>query len=257
MDYCSAAHSSSLSLGLSKSPFQFSHLSVSKMLSGVLSSSLQIGWWLIVWIWRIFKISACPPGRSFADKYGGRGDLSDNLNVAPPLWWKSQLEALMISSVSEMYSTAVICLHWARDSHCVAHSFWLRWHMSKKSLTLAILRNLLSSDSFFISEEFSEFVVSDSRLTPPKITSLAWGNCLTMIFSQMDLPVVIDSPQATTSRPREKLASSSTPCGMRKNMSHVTLERSAYFECISSCWRHLLIMSGIQNVLLISIGPEW
>ena len=49
-------------------------------------------------------------GRSFADKAGGKGDLSDSLNAAAPSCWESDQDALMISSVSEMYPTAVICL---------------------------------------------------------------------------------------------------------------------------------------------------
>jgi hypothetical protein len=47
---------------------------------------------------------------SFPDKAGGKGDLSDNLNAAAPLCQNSDLEALTISSMSEMYPTAVICL---------------------------------------------------------------------------------------------------------------------------------------------------
>jgi len=74
----STVQSSWLSFGLSKSPFQFSQSSVSEMLSGALSSSLSTGWWVILRIWRTFKIWGCPPGRSFPDKACGKGDLSDN-----------------------------------------------------------------------------------------------------------------------------------------------------------------------------------
>jgi len=44
---------------------------------------------------------------------------------------------------------------------------------------------------------------------------------------------------------------------MIENMSRATFERSAYFEWVSSCRRHHPVMSGIQNVLVISIGSEW
>ena len=80
---------------------------------------------------------------------------------------------------------------------------------------------------------------------------------LQRLFSGRVSPVVFDCLQPITSRPREKLASTPTPCGMIENMSHATLERSANFECVSSCCRHQSVMSGIQNVLLISIGSEW
>jgi len=237
-DLSSAAQSSSLSFGLSKSPFQLSQSAVSEMLSGALSGSLSTGWWLILQIRRTFKIWVLPPGRSFADKAGGKGDLSDNLNAAAPSCWKSDQDALTISSVSEIYSTAVICLFGARDSFWVACSFWLPCHISKQSWTLAILCNFLSSASFFISESFSVFVVSNSGSVPPKIPLLARANCLTRTFLRRVSPVVFDCLQPITSRPREKLASTPTPCGMVENMSRATLQRSAYFECFSFCWRH-------------------
>jgi len=46
-------------------------------------------------------------------------------------------------------------------------------------------------------------------------------------------------------------------CGMIEIMSRATLERSTYFECVSSCCHHQSVMSSIQNVLLISVGSEW
>jgi len=85
----SSAESSLMPFGLSKLPFQLSQSSVTEMLSGSLSSSLSPGWWLILRIWRTFKIWVLFPGRSFADKAGGKGDLSDNLNAAAPSCWKS------------------------------------------------------------------------------------------------------------------------------------------------------------------------
>jgi len=256
-DSSSATQSSSLVSGLSKSPFQLSQSSVSEMLSGAQSSSPSTGWWLILRIRRTFMIWVLPPGRAFADKAGGKGDLSDNLNAAAPSCWKSDQDALTISSVSEIYPMAVICLFWARDSFWVARRFWLPCHISKKSWTLAILCNFLSSASFFISESFSVFMVSNSGSVPAKIPVLARANCLTTTFSRSVSRVVFDCLHPLTSRPKEKLASTPTPCGMIENMSRATLESSAYFDYVSSCWRHQSVVSGIQNVLLISIGSKW
>ena len=87
-DSTSASQSSSNSFGLSKSPFQWSQFSVSERLSGALSSSLPAGWWSILFIWQTLNSWVCPPGRSFADKASGKGDLSDNLNAAAASYWK-------------------------------------------------------------------------------------------------------------------------------------------------------------------------
>jgi len=59
---------------------------------------------------RTFNICVRPPGRSFAAKAGGKGDLSDNSNAAAPSGRMSDQDILTISSVSKMYSTADICL---------------------------------------------------------------------------------------------------------------------------------------------------
>jgi len=68
--------------------------------------------------------------------------------------------------------------------------------------------------------------------------------------------VVSDCLQPITSCARKKLSSTVTPGGMIQNMSQATLEWSAYFECISSCWHHQAVMSSIQNVMWIIIGYE-
>ena len=158
-----------LSIGFSMSPFQLSQSSVSWMLSGVLSSSLSTGWRLILRIQQTFKIWVRPPGRSFADKAGGKGDLFDNLNAATLSCWKSDQDALTISSVSEIYRRAVICLFWARDSFWVARRFCLPCHISKKSGTLAIRCNFLSATSFFVSQSFSVYVVFNSWSVPARM----------------------------------------------------------------------------------------
>jgi len=181
-----------VSFGLSKSPFQLSQLSVSEMLSDALSSSLSTGWWLILRIRRTLNIWVRPPGTSFADKGGGKGDLSDNLNIAAPSCSKSDHNVLTISPVSEMYHMAVPCLCWAWDSSWVARKFWLPCHISKKLWTLAILCNFLSSASVFFSESFSVFVLSNDGSAPAKIPWLAQANFLTTTFSRRVSPVVFD-----------------------------------------------------------------
>jgi len=115
-DSTSAAQSSSLLFGVSKCPLQFSQSSVSEMRSDALSTSLSMEWRLILRIRWTLNIWVCPPGRSFADKGGGKGDLTDNSNAAAPSCWKSNHNALTISSVSETYSTTVICMCWEWDS---------------------------------------------------------------------------------------------------------------------------------------------
>ena len=139
----------------------------------------------------------------------------------------------MISSVSEMYPTAVICLLWARDSFCVARRWRLPCHNSKMSWTLAILCNFCTYTSFIISESFSVFVMSDSESSPPKIPIVARANCLPTMFSRSVLPVVSDCLQPITSHTREKLGTTPTPCGMIKKIPRATLDRSVNFECVS------------------------
>jgi len=152
------------------------------MNSYALSSSLSTGWWLIHRIQQPFNIQVRPPGRSFADKGGGKGNHSAYLNAAAPSCCKSDQDALTISSVSEVNPTAVICLFWAWDSFCVLCRLWLPCHISKMPWTLAILCNVFTSTSFFISELFSVFVVSNPGSVPVKIPLLAWANCLIMAF---------------------------------------------------------------------------
>jgi len=161
-----------------------------------------------------------------------------------------------------LFSVRNVCygghrLFCARDSFWVARRFWLPCHIFKKSWTLAILCNFLSSTSFFISEWSSVCGVSNSQSVPAKFPWLARAECLTTTFSGKVSPVVFDCLLPITSRPREILAYTPTPCGMIENMTRATLERSAYFECVFSCWRHQSVMSGIHTVLLISIGSEW
>jgi len=131
-DSMSAPQSSSLLFGLSKATFKCSRSSVSEMLSCGRSLSLLTGWQLILLIRWSFNTWVRPQGRSFADQAGGKGDYSDNLNAASPPCWNSDHDALTISSIAEMYPTAVICLYCRPDSFCVPHRFWLPSDISRK-----------------------------------------------------------------------------------------------------------------------------
>jgi len=157
-----ASQSSSLSFVFSKSPFQSSQFSVSEMLPGALYSVLPVGWQLLLLIRHTSNTSVRPPRRSFADKAGGRGDLSDNLNAAAPSCRKCDQDALTIISVCEIYPATFICMFWARESFCIARRCRLPCDISKWSWTLAILCNFLSSTALFISKSFSSLVVSNA-----------------------------------------------------------------------------------------------
>jgi len=222
--------------------------------SGAQSSSLWTGWRLSLLSWWTFNIWVRLSGRY---KAGGKGDLSDNLNAAAPSCWKSDLDACTISFMSELYAPDAICLFWAHGLFFVAPRLCLPCHISKKSWTLAILYNFLSSATFFIFESFSVFIVSNAGSSPANIRSLARANCLATTFSRRVLPVQFDCPQPITSRPRVKLASTLTWCGRIGNLLRATFHGSADCECKSSWRRHRPVMPGIENVLLISIGSEW
>jgi len=228
------------------------------MLSGALSSSFSDGGCSILLIPQTFNTCVRPPGRFFADNGGGgKGDLSDNLNAAAPSCWKFDQDASMISSVSELYLTPIICLFWVWDVFYIACRFWLRCHISKKSWTLAIPCNVLSSASCFNWKSFSVSAVSNAAQWLTNSALLAWANCLTWTISLSVSPVVLDSLQAITSRPWDELASTPTQWGTIENLSQATLGRSVYFECVSSWLHYQWVISGNQNVLLFSMWLEW
>jgi len=85
-----------------------------------------------------------------------------------------------------------------------------------------------SSPSLFISFSFSEFILSNAGSVPAKISLLAGANCITTNFLRSVSPVVIDCLQPILSQPRQKLASTPTPCGMIENMSRAPLKRLVY-----------------------------
>jgi len=236
---------------------QFSFLPKSTMLPGSLCSSLSAGWQVILVIWWRFNTCVCPPGRSISAKASGNGDLSDNLNAATPSCWKFDQDALTISSASEMYPTAAIGLFWVQDYSCVAHRFCLPCHISRKPWTLAILCNFLSSASLYICKLCSILVVSNAGSLHANIPLLARAICLTPTLSWKLSPVLLDCLSLKRSCQREKPASTLTPPGMIENISCTTLDRLAYFECMSSCPCHQSVISGIQTVLLISMRSEW
>jgi len=229
----------------------------SEMPAGAQSSSPATGWQLLGINQQTFFISVCPPGRPFADKAGGKSDLSDNLYTATPSCWKSEQDALMIFSLSEMYPTAVLCMFSVHDSFCVVCRFWLLCYIIKKSWTLAAVWNCLFSASIFISMSFSDFIITNTWSSLAKILVLAWHNNLQTSFSQRVSPVVFDCLPLWTSHPREVLASTPTSCGVIVNMLRASLERSVYSECVSSWWHHQSVTSKIRNVRCKSIGLEW
>jgi len=183
--------------------------------------------------------------------------MSNSSNAVTPLCWRFYQDTLTISSVSEMYPTAVIWIFWACDFCCVARRCRVPYHISKMLWTLAIPCNLSCSVSLLISKLLSVFVVPNAVSTPPNNTLLAWANCLTLAFLRRVSPVVFVCLLPITSHPRENLGSTPTQFYMIEIMSCATLERSADFECIFSCWCHQSVISGIQYVLLLCVGSEW
>ena len=147
-----------------------------------------------------------------------------------------------------------VCIH----AHSAGISSWV-WNDShlKEILHQLSWSPSMQHTSSFISESFFVFVLSISSSLPAKIQVLARANCLRTTVSQWVSPVVFDCLQLITSHPREKLASTPTPCGMIEKMSCAPFERSAYCECVSSCWHLQLVVSCIQSIQLISIGSEW
>jgi len=256
-DSSCASQSSSLILQFAMSPFQESQFSVSEKLSGVLFSSLSARCRAIFYIRCTFNIWVCHPRMFFADHTGGWGDLSHDLNTAEQLCWTFDQDALTISSVSEMYPMAVICSFWACDSFWVAWRFWLPCHISKRSWTLAILCNFHSTASLSSSVSFSALVGYNTRSLPANIPLLARAYCLTTTFSHRVSPVLFHCLHLIMSRPREKLASTPTQYAMIEYMLHATLVKSAYCERVSPCWCYQSMISGNQNVQLISMGSEW
>jgi len=218
-DSLSASQLSSLSFGLSKSPFQSRKLVVSEMHSGALSLSHSAGWQPIRLIQWTFTTLVHSPGRYFGDNTGARSDVSDNENAVAPSCWYCDKNGFMISSVSVMYGMAVICLFWAQDSFCVEFRFWLPCHISKMSLTLAVLCNYFSSISLFISKSLSIFVVFNAGSSSANNRLLARANSFSTTVLRSVLPTDFDCLQLITSRRREKLASTPTPCGMIENIS--------------------------------------
>jgi len=119
------------------------------------------------------------------------------------------------------------------------------------SVQWSVLRLVLQFHVVFI------FRVNQCCAITHQFSLIGWSKLPCDDFSPSISLVVLDSLQPTTSRPREKLASSLTPCGTIQNMLYATSERSAYFECVSTCWRYQLVISANHNVLLIFMVLEW
>jgi hypothetical protein len=65
----------------------------------------------------------------------------------------------------------------------------------------------------------------------------------------------VDTPNHIS--PKEYLALTPTLWGVIQNMVCAILKRPVYFERISYCCHHQLMIFGNYNVQLISIGLEW
>jgi hypothetical protein len=122
-DSCSASWLLLLSFRLSKLPFHSCQYLVSKKLTGALLLWYFAGSQLSHWIQRTFISSVCPPVTSFRDNADDTGDVSINVNAAALSVWKSEKDALMISSVSKINTKDVICLQSAWDSFRAVYRF--------------------------------------------------------------------------------------------------------------------------------------
>ena len=127
----SASRSLSLLLPLLQSPIQWGQISAFKMLSCILSTSASADWWSIPHIWQTFHTGDHHPWRFHPGNNGCEGNLLNNLNTAEPSYIQHVQDGLMISSVSERYPMAVICLFCTWDFFCIALRLWLPRHISK------------------------------------------------------------------------------------------------------------------------------
>ena len=103
----------------------------------------------------------------------------------------------------------------------------------------------------------SVFIVSNTGSLPANIPLFVSANYHTTTFFWRVSPELFHCLQPITSRSREKLASTPTACSVIQKMSCATLQRSAYLECVSFFCRNQSVISGMQNILLISIGSKW
>jgi len=111
--------------------------------------------------------------------------------------------------------------------------------------------------SLFICNSMSLSFECNPELSPVTILVLAWAISPSSTVAQNVSVVVLDSLQWIISCPRNMLASTLTLCGMIENVSHTTLQRSAYNACILSYCVHWLVTFGNNNVQLILIGSGW
>jgi len=103
-----------------------------------------------------------------------------------------------------------------------------------------------SSASHISSQLFSGCVISNTGILYATIPLLACAHGIALTFLDRVSPGVFDSLLPKTSRTRVTLAYTIRACGMIENMSCSTVERLVYFECVSSCWQHQLVICGIK-----------
>lgn len=112
----------------------------------------------------------------------------------------------------------------------------------------------------YLSLHFQVFIsifVSNPGSSPCNNPLLVSAYCHTTTFLQRVLPAVCDCLQPITSCPRNELPTTLKVCSIIGITSCATLQRSAYFECISTSCRYQSVISRIRNVLLSIVGPEW
>jgi len=208
-------------------------------------------------IWQTCITWVRHPGKCVADKAGGKGDGSDNVNAGRSSCSMFDLDSMPLSSVFEMCATAAINWFSAPDSFWVEWKIWQPSYIFNMSWTLPILFNFLFSTSLLISKSFSDFVLLKDASSPASILWLREAYCLAMTCLWWVLPVVFDYHHRIIPCQGDILASTPKPCGMIVDVLCATLERSVHFSCSSSWWRHQSVISRICNVLLISMGSEW
>jgi hypothetical protein len=86
----------------------------------------------------------------------------------------------MISSISEMYWTAVTCYLWMLDSCCIACRLCLSCKITNMLWTLAILCNVCASTSLCIPKLIAVFVRVDTMILQPNALVLAWARLATI-----------------------------------------------------------------------------
>jgi len=256
-DSLSASQSSSLSFGLCKSPFQPRQFSMSAN-SFRWTILITFGWITVYsfdfantqyFSWASWEVLC---RRSWWQRWSFpqyKCSCTIMLNVSPACFDN------LFSIWNVSYSGHLLVLS-ARFLLCSTYILAAMQHLRKVEYLGHSMQFLLLCLCLHF-KKLSVFVVCNDGSTPASNPLLARGNCLSTTFSHTVLSVVVDCLLPITSHTWEQLVSTATPCGIFENMLRATLKRVGYCECISLCWPHRCMISGIQNLLLISIRSEW